>query len=172
MHRSPAGCRRSSGWRAAACGLWTLAVADGGRRLPFRRGMPAADWCSIESGLTGAGIPDLNGCVGGCEFWVECKACTRWAVTVRPMQVGWPLRRARAGGRTFFAVRRRAPAGPRRGDAVDELWLIRGSAAAELRDLGLRNNYPDILLGLWRGGPSTRDTAAVQAALTGRSHGA
>lgn len=141
-------------------------ASDGGLRPLFRKHLPGVDWCSIETGLTASGVPDLNGCRAGVEFWVECKQTAAWAVEVRPMQVGWHLRRLRAGGRTWFAVRRRCPAGRRR-PAADELWLVRGRAAGDLRRLGLAQLHPEDVAGSWGGGPARWAWSAVESVLLG-----
>lgn len=142
-------------------------ASDGGLRPLIRQRLPGVDWCTIETGLVASGVPDLNGCCGGIEFWVECKLTTAWAVEVRPMQVGWHLRRTRAGGRTWFAVRRRCTAGVHR-SAADELWLIRGAAAARLRAGGLRGISPnDDVAGMWVGGPARWAWGEVAVHLVG-----
>lgn len=128
---------------------------DGGLKqlLPARL-IRDIDWQRIESALTGGGIPDLNAAPQGHpEFWVECKQTQEWAVTLRPDQVGWALRRVRHGGRVFIAVRRHCEAGRRR-PAADELWLLRGSFAREAKVGGLRSLPPAALLGTWPGGPA------------------
>lgn len=112
-------------------------MIDGGLRALFRQHLPAYHWVSIETGGTGRGIPDSEYCVGGMTAWVEYKVTDGWAVTLRPEQVAWMLRRSRAGGRVWVVVRRKAAAGPRRGGAVDELWILRGMFADEIREQGL-----------------------------------
>lgn len=138
---------------------------DGDLRSIFRRSLPTVDWQSIESAITGGGVPDVNGCHRGAEFWVEFKQTEEWAVSLRPEQVGWLCRRARAGGRVFIAVRRRCLAGPRRAGA-DELWLLWGHFAPDLKTGGLRRAPPGSVLGIWSGGPRSWDWGAVLACLT------
>lgn len=48
----------------------------------------------IESNYTQQGIPDLNICFVGIEFWCEFK----FDGEVRPLQIGWAVRRRMAGG--------------------------------------------------------------------------
>ena len=117
---------------------------DGGLRKIFRENLPDIDWTSIETGSTGRGVPDSNGCKDGCEFWIEYKKADAWAVTLRSEQVGWLTKRARFGGRVFVAIRRRTTAGPSKGRAVDELWLYSGADARRLLDGGI-NNGPEPL---------------------------
>lgn len=110
---------------------------------------------SIETGGTGAGIPDFNFCREGVEGWVECKSTDGWAVTLDPPQIGWIERRVRCGGRVLIAVRRRHQGGPRLGSAVDELHLLPGHLARAARIGGLRApDVADQTLGRWQGGPS------------------
>jgi hypothetical protein len=93
----------------------------------FRQYLPKVHWQAIETGVTGRGVPDINGCWNGREAWVECKGArgTRLDIVhVSPEQVGWCEARTRAGGRVFLAVRRRGSMT----NAVDELLLYRGSA--------------------------------------------
>lgn len=131
---------------------------DGGLRDLFRtRLVDGFDWQSIESAVTGGGIPDLNAKPRASpEFWLELKQTKEWAVTYEVDQVGWALRRIRYGGRVFCAVRRRCTAGKRR-VAADELWLLRGSFAKEVKRGGLRGCPPAAVLGVWPGGPSAWD---------------
>lgn len=102
-------------------------------RRQVRESLPAVHWQAVETGGTGRGIPDLNGCLRGVEFWVELKLVKRGLqVPLTPTQVAWHLRRARAGGRTWLLVRWR-----------DRLLLYRGSRAAEVAGLGVKA-LPDL----------------------------
>ena len=133
---------------------------DGGLRQIFRRKLPLIHWQSIESPLTSRGIPDSNGCKDGVEFWVEFKVTMAWSVDLRAEQVAWLMRRARAGGRCWVAVRRNAPGGPRKGSPADELWLVSGDNAAALKKEGLKC---DSLTRVWvhEGGPARWDWDAI-----------
>lgn len=133
-------------------------MADGDLRKIFRKYLPRVHWISVESRLTDSGIPDLNGCLEGVEFWVECKATRGHAVVMRPAQVGWLARRHRAGGRVLVAVRRRAR-------HADELWLVAGEAAAILRSGGLAALPRRAVLGCWDGGPARWPWTSVRTAL-------
>ena len=115
--------------------------------------------------MTGRGIPDSNGCYQGCEFWVEYKTTSRWSVDLRPEQVGWILRRTRAGGCVWVAVRRLCPGGPRTA-AADELWVFKGSVVKELKEKGLRGVAPEAL---YPGGPAKWPWATMLTLLTNRS---
>lgn len=120
--------------------------------------MDGFHWQSVESGSTGGGIPDSNYCCAGVEGWVEYKWTSGWTVGLRPAQVGWLSRRARAGGLVFVGVRRRNA-------TCDQLWLLRGSAAALAKAQGLRALPDRYVLGRWDGGPGAWDWQAIRATL-------
>lgn len=134
---------------------------DGGLRALFAERLPAFHWQSVETGLTGRGVPDSNYCYAGVEGWCEFKFTQGLAVPIRPEQIGWHMRRHRAGGRTFIVVRRTCAEGPRRA-AADELYLYTGADARDLRAVGLR--MPP--LRLYEGGPARWDWAGVALVLT------
>jgi hypothetical protein len=94
---------------------------------------------AIETALMATGVPDLNMCFGGTEVWVECKRCFHWKPAISEFQVGWLLRRARAGGRCFVMTRR---LGQMREGPYDEIWIHRGSDSPRLRAGGLRAVEP------------------------------
>ncbi len=123
---------------------------DGDLRAIFRRRLPQFMWTSVESGGTGRGIPDSHYCDQGSSGWVEFKKCTAWAVGLRPEQVGWAAQYFRHGGRSWIAVRRVRP------DA-DELWLVPGDRAAQLKAQGLRGAPSEH----WGNGPAKWDWARV-----------
>ena len=61
----------------------------------------------IETGMTGAGVPDVNGCAKGKEFWVELKEIHSGnKLTLRPMQISWLAKRASHGGQVFVMARK------------------------------------------------------------------
>lgn len=140
-------------------------MVDGGLRKLFRQKIRPAHWVSIESGDTGSGIPDAHVTLCHTSQWIEYKQTKGWAVTLRPFQIAFHLNEAHHGGRSFIAVRRQTEAGPRRGEAVDELWLLRGSCADRAREGGLRGLSQGDLLGTWHGGPRNWDWEAVRRAL-------
>lgn len=141
-------------------------MIDGGLRQLFRDHLPGVHWQSVETGGTGRGIPDSNGCCDGVEFWVEFKQTDGWSVTLRPEQIGWIERRTRHGGRVWIAVRRRHAGGVRRGTSVDELYLLPGRLARAARLNGLRSDaLGPHLLGPMTGGPSRWNWDAVAEAL-------
>lgn len=131
---------------------------DGGLRKIFRARLPQVDWQSVETAMTGGGVPDANYCVDGFEGWIEYKKTSAWAVRVRSDQVGWIERRLRHGGRVLVAVRRQR-------DDADELWLLWGRAIRSIEERGLRAPYPPNLIGAWPGGPGRWDWDAVLEAM-------
>ena len=132
-------------------------VKDGGLRTLFRTNLPKFHWTSIESPLTGMGTPDANFCYDGHEGWVEFKQTKGWRVTLRPEQVGWLLRRTRAGGKTFVAVRRDT-----------DLFLFRGSDARLLVDDGIKGAR---VMTHETGGPANWRWHIIAALLSGVSVG-
>jgi hypothetical protein len=126
-------------------------VSDGNLRQLFQKHLPSVHWQGIETWSTGQGVPDMNGCWNGHEFWIENKKTEGWAVNFEMGQVAWIERRIRVGGRVFLAVRRMVPAGPRRGKAKDELWLFHGAMARAVADFGLADVEP---IDKFEGGPA------------------
>jgi hypothetical protein len=139
-------------------------MRDGGLTGIFRKQMPHVHWQPVETWSTGQGVPDLNGCVSGAEFWIEMKQTKSNKVKIEPEQVAWAERRLRAGGRVFLAVRLHCDAGPRK-EAKDELHLFRSNDARAIMLEGLSaiKATPLVLL---RGGPAKWDWAKVQRVLT------
>lgn len=119
-------------------------AVDGGLRADFRRELRHWHWQSIETGGTGLGVPDSNFCHQAVEGWVEFKRTFGWQVPLSPQQVGWLLRRWRAGGYCLVVVRQVRKDG-------DVLWIFRGSEAEKLLDGGLRAAEPILMCGQpWR----------------------
>jgi hypothetical protein len=140
-------------------------MTDGNLRTLFHKHLPEAHWQSIETWGTGQGVPDTEYCFpNGLCGWIEFKLTSGWTVNFkdRAHQIAWLERRARAGGRCFVAVRRKVPAGPRRGLATDELWLFPGIAARDLAQNGLKT-LP--ALGVWPDGPARWPWDKVKLAL-------
>jgi hypothetical protein len=137
---------------------------DGNLRVLFREHLRVGfHWQSIETGAIGVGTPDSNFCCAGVERWVEYKQTEGWACTLRTEQIGWHVRRHMVGGVSFVATRRWHDGGPRRGAAVDELWLHLGRWARELKVGGLRGADP---LAVYTGGPSQWDWDDIRRRLT------
>lgn len=77
---------------------------DGGLSKIMQKYLAPCDWTRIEN-MTGAGVPDVNYCIDGCEGWIELKKSYGLKIKMRSAQVGWAERRIRNGGRVFIAVR-------------------------------------------------------------------
>ncbi len=132
--------------------------SDGGLRQLERKHLPKIHWVSVETAFTESGIPDMNGCWEGVEFWIENKRTSGWALsTFKIEQVAWIMRRLRAGGRVFIATRRLSA-------HVDEIWLHSGAYAPILKAKGLQAARP-ILVG--EGGPAEWPWDRIEAALLG-----
>ena len=75
--------------------------------LLMRKNLPDMHLQRIETGMTGAGVPDVNGCAKGKEFWVELKEIHSGnKLTLRPMQIAWLAKRASHGGQVFVMARK------------------------------------------------------------------
>lgn len=132
-------------------------MIDAGLRTLFHHHLRSYHWIAVETALTGAGVPDSNYCCSGIEGWVEYKATKGWGVSMRVEQVGWILRRCRAGGRVFIAVRQTG--------IRDDLWLIKGAFVVEARDNGLKELPPGALVYRGAGGPKGWDWNSVSRGL-------
>jgi hypothetical protein len=147
---------------------------DGGLRELLRGCVPTFHWTSVETGATARGVPDSNYLAsGGIEGWVECKRTRAgrdtYRVEIQPEQAAWHHRRARLGGRSWIAVRRVV-------GREDQLWMVPGGWALEIRRVGLRAAWDGLITGagalpgpswggVWLGGPAGWDWAAVAACL-------
>jgi len=101
-------------------------MIDGNLGAIFQKKLPLVHWQRIETGGTGRGIPDLNGCYAGVEVWIENKKVSGHKVhTMDPQQVAWLERRVRYGGRAFVAARK---------VETNEFWLLPASSARLLLD--------------------------------------
>tara|TARA_R110002020_G_scaffold285547_1_gene501066 strand:+ start:296 stop:685 length:390 start_codon:yes stop_codon:yes gene_type:complete len=75
--------------------------------LLLRKNLPQIHFQRIETGITGSGVPDVNGCAKGKEFWIELKEIHSGnALTLRPMQIAWLAKRALHGGQVFVMARK------------------------------------------------------------------
>jgi len=59
--------------------------------------------------LIGSGTPDVEGCLYGCQFWIELKCIPKRTnsplkIRFQPAQIPWMQRRQRAGGRVFVLL--------------------------------------------------------------------
>lgn len=134
-----------------------MTASDGGLWPLLRAGLSHWDWQRIETGGTGRGIPDVNGCLMANEIWVELKWTDGCKPHIRPEQVGWAERRARHGGKVYLAVRRHCDAGSRR-EGADELWVYGSDGFRAVSEGGLKSLTPRLLL---TGGSRNWDWAQV-----------
>ena len=70
----------------------------------IRKALTEVHWQRIET-ATSQGVPDVNGCCGGDEFWLELKVVTGNKVHLRADQAAWLMRRADAGGTVWIVIR-------------------------------------------------------------------
>ena len=138
---------------------------DGGLYTLLQQHFNLWHWQRIETAAVGGGVPDLNYCAAGFEGWVEAKATDGWLIEIRPAQNAWIGRRVRAGGNVYIAARRQVPAGPRRGVAVDDMYIFCGCQVQRLMEQRVAL-VPH--LGQWSGGPAGWDWQAVHRLLTSR----
>jgi hypothetical protein len=126
---------------------------DGDLRKIFRENLREAQWTSIESAITAAGIPDAEYCFAqGKSGWIEFKKTDTVRIHhLKKMQVAWMERRARLGGRAFVAIR-----------CGDKLWLYDAASSRSLVENGLVSSS----LGAWDGGPSQWNWRAIKDLLT------
>ncbi len=111
---------------------------DGGLRRHFHQRLERVHLQAMELGVMGSGCPDTNGCADGTEFWIEYKhTASEGVVPLEPQQIGWILRRMRAGGRVFVATWVEHDGGARRGEAVSRLHMHEGWDAPVLRSDGV-----------------------------------
>jgi hypothetical protein len=126
-------------------------MRDGGLRQLERQYLPTFHLVSIETPMTGSGVPDMNYCIDGVEGWIENKMTRAWAVKLRVEQIGWIMRRTRAGGNVWIAVRRMVT-------MDDSLYLFAGSQVKTLADRGMKNAKHALCTS---GGPARWDWQAV-----------
>ena len=81
----------------------------------LRDNVPSVHWQRIETGMTGAGVPDVNGCLNGKEVWIELKYVVGRKLGLRPMQISWLASRTRHCGDCYVLARKN--------DCI-KLWLV------------------------------------------------
>jgi|TARA_R100000329_G_C7598933_1_gene212405 Holliday junction resolvase len=94
----------------------------------LKRNLPKVHWQRIESGATSRGVPDINACYAGKEFWVELKILHGDRVSLTPQQVAWHTRRSKQGGITWIMVH---------DSKTNTINLISGSQSVTLAKHGL-----------------------------------
>jgi len=109
-----------------------------------RKGLVEASDLKIDihrvENMVGAGMPDVNFCYKGVEGWVELKHADKPPARdstpvyhsggLRPDQIVWIHKRARAGGRVFVLAR-----------CGESIFLVPGRFAKEFNDL----TYPELI---------------------------
>lgn len=100
--------------------LWSW-LKKGGKELRYRLHMNR-----IENAVS-SGMPDVEGCLDGSQFWIELKCeprpvrpTTKIKPRFQPKQVPWIKRRARAGGIAYVLLQVGSSCGARRYLIADE----------------------------------------------------
>ena len=91
----------------------------------IKRALPYVHWQRIETG-TGQGVPDVNGCIGGDEFWLELKIAQGNQVKITPGQIAWLMQRIDAGGKAWIIVKKK-----------EQVFIYNGYQGSFLQDKGL-----------------------------------
>ena len=94
----------------------------------LKANLPKVHWQRIETGALQQGVPDVNGCYGGKDFWLELKVSTTDTVSLTALQCAWHMRRCSSGGATWVLVSN---------PSQSTLALIPGNQSVTLRDHGL-----------------------------------
>ena len=92
----------------------------------IKRALPYVHWQRIETG-TGQGVPDVNGCIGGDEFWLELKIAQGNKVKITPGQIAWLMQRIDAGGKAWIIVKKK-----------EQIFIYNGYQGSFLLDKGLK----------------------------------
>ena len=69
-----------------------------------KKGLKDAHLVRIESRV-GLGIPDVNGCIDGKDFWLELKVIKGNSLRLSKFQKAWIYERLRVGGNVFVLAR-------------------------------------------------------------------
>ena len=92
----------------------------------LKTNLPKVHWQRIETGALQQGVPDVNACYGGREFWLELKCTSNDRVSLSPFQCSWHMRRATVGGASWILV-----------SSPKALTLQRGADALRLMEEGV-----------------------------------
>ena len=115
-----------------------MSRSDDGLRPIAVKMMKGPHWQPIETGSTGSGVPDLNGCWDGVEVWLELKA-VRAGIKVKSLtafQIGWIWKRVKRGGNVWIAVRVHKERSVRI-EPTDHIQVYHGSAVNLLAQYGI-----------------------------------
>lgn len=132
-----------------------MSKIDGGLRGIFHSKIRTLHWVAVETWMTMSGVPDSNYCGDGIEGWVEFKQTSGGKIKqnkTTAFQIAFHERRARAGGRTFVAVRQKGS------------WL-RLYAGRDIRGLYVEGLDSVATLYICGGGPGKWDWARIRKIL-------
>lgn len=74
--------------------------------LKVKKGLePLLTHCVRLEEITSVGVPDVNCCCNGVEFWLELKVVREKRIQFRFSQVAWITARCGHGGRVFLLAR-------------------------------------------------------------------
>ena len=68
----------------------------------INKNLPGPQWTRIETGQTGRGVPDLEGCWDGQSVWVELKIVRSGKIKLTMNQANWHRARDVVGGRSVI----------------------------------------------------------------------
>ncbi len=107
-------------------------ASDGGLWKVVKRQMPGIHWQRIETQMTAAGVPDVNGCYQGREVWIELKHVPAGLLirSLSAFQCGWMLKRAKYGGNVWLLVRYTKTG--------DQCWLYHAGQIKAVKEGGMR----------------------------------
>ena len=91
----------------------------------MKKNLSRVHWQRIETGAISTGVPDVNGCFGGSDFWVELKIGKVESIKLSAQQCAWHMRRASSGGVTWIFAS---------DPSSRQLWLISGNQSINLRN--------------------------------------
>ena len=98
----------------------------------LKTNLPKVHWQRIETGALQQGVPDVNACYGGREFWLELKCTSNDRVSLSPFQCSWHMRRAATGGLSWIMVAH---------SKHNALTLHRGVDALQLMEQGASSSW-------------------------------
>lgn len=91
----------------------------------MKKNLPRVHWQRVETGALSTGVPDVNGCWQGSEFWVELKIGVIQSVKLSPQQCAWHMRRASSGGVSWIFAS---------DPSSRKLWMVSGNQSINLRN--------------------------------------
>lgn len=70
----------------------------------IKKNLPHVHWQRVENSVGSNGVPDVNGCYKGSEFWLELKI-DRGEILLRPSQFSWITNGTNHGRRIYLVSR-------------------------------------------------------------------